>query len=197
MSHEISLAVWDVPSPVVVGRRATLKAGISCPCGCSLAGTAIDILDAHGESLGYGRLGTDPLPGTMALYWAEIEVAASEMEGDGEWSVHATPIDIEHDALSGSIRVTATRPPEHRVTIEVTEHGSGRRLGGVELRVGRFRTATNDEGVSHVEVPRGSYALGTWKNGYQIVSRTIDVAADATIRLELVADPEVQQPYWM
>jgi hypothetical protein len=195
--HEISLAVWDLPSPVVMGRRATLKAGISCPYGCSLAGTAIDILDAQGVSLGNGRVGTEPLRGTMALYWAEIEVVTPDVEGDCAWSVYATPIEPDHDALSGSIGVVASRPPEHRVTVEVKEHGSGRPLGDVELRLGRFRAATNDEGISHVEVPRGTYDVGTWKNGYRVVSRTIDVATDATIRLELIAEPDAEQPYWM
>ena len=197
MTHEISLAVWDLPSPLVAGRRATLKAGISCPHGCSLAGTAIDILDAQGEILGNGRLGPDPLRGTIALYWAEIEVIAPDVEGECAWSVYATPLDPDHGALSGSIGVVASRPPEHRVTVEVTEYGSGRPLGDVELRVGRFRAVTSDQGISHVDVPRGTYVVGTWKNGYQVVSRTIDVAADATIRLELIADPEVEQPYWM
>jgi len=83
------------------------------------------------------------------------------------------------------------------VTVEVTEHGSGRPLGDVELRLGRFRAATNDEGISHVEVPRGTYDVGTWKNGYRVVSRTIDVATNATIRLELIAEPDAEQPYWM
>jgi len=81
VSHEISLAVWDLPSPVVAGQRATLKVGVSCPDGCDLSGTAVDIYNETGERVGAGTLGSAPWPATTALYWAEVDLVALERDG--------------------------------------------------------------------------------------------------------------------
>jgi len=195
--HEISLAVWDLASPVVAGRRATLKAGASCPSGCDLTGTRIDIYDESGARVGGGRLGPAPWPETAALYWAELDVAAPEGDGDHAWSVHASAPETLHGSATAVVSVVAVSPPEFRVTVEVSEQGSGVPLAGVELRVGRFRAATDEQGHARVEVPGGTYELCAWKLGYAMLSRTTHVAADTTIRLEVAAASEPDQPYWM
>ena len=197
MSHEISLAVWDLPSPVVIGTRATLKAGVSCPIGCSLTGTTIEIRDERGATIGGGRVGPELWPGSFALYWVELEVAAAGVEGDHTWSLHATPPDAAHAPLEGTVRVLASRPPEHRVTIDVIEQGSGRRLGDVELRVGAFRATTNEAGTAHVDVPGGTYDVHAWKPGYDLLSSTASVAGDITLPLEIAATRAAEPPYWM
>ena len=196
-NHEISLAVWDVPSPVVIGHRTTLKVGISCQSRCSLAGTAIEIRDEQGASIGCGRVGAEPWPGTMALYWVEIDVMTPATDGDRAWSIAAATADETHTPLTSVARVIACRPPEHRVTFEVIEKTCGGPLAGVELRVGAFRAATDDAGIACVAVPGATYDIGTWKLGYKVLSKTTDIARDLTIRLELIAVPEAEQPYWM
>jgi hypothetical protein len=197
VSHEISLAIWDVPSPFVIGRRATIKVGISCPSGCVLAGTTIEIRDQQGALLGSGVIGSEPWPGSIALYWVEIDVAAPDVEGAHTWTVHGIPIDPAHDALNGSVRVIAAGPPEHRLTIEVIEQGSGVPLGDVELRVGAFRATTNKAGRAHVDVPGGTYDVHAWKLGYDLLSSTASVAADTTMQLEVALTRQTEQPYWM
>ena len=89
-----------------------------------------------------------------------------------------------------------SRPLEHRVTLEVIDKESGLPLGGVELRLGRFRGTTNDVGIAHVNVPGGLYDVGTWKNGYEMVSMTVDISRDTAVRLELAAAPIPEQHYW-
>jgi hypothetical protein len=83
------------------------------------------------------------------------------------------------------------------VTLEVIEKGSGVPLPGVELRLGRFRAATNEAGIAHVEVPGGTYEVCTWKIGYDVLSHTAHIADDTTIHLEVAVDPGAEQPYWM
>ena len=197
MSHEIGLAVWDLPSPVVAGRHAKLKVGISCSCGCDLAGTHIYVCDDSGAQVGSGTLGAAPWLSTSALYWAELDLTPPEREGDHSWSIHAVGLEPIHAHATSVVRFAASRPPEHRVVVETIDRASGLPIGGVDLRLSRFRTATNDDGVAHLEVPGGSYDVGTWKIGYEIVSKTIQIAEDTTIRLELTAAPEAEQPYWM
>ena len=204
-SHDTSLAVWDLASPVVAGRRATLKVGIACPSGCDLTGTRIDVYNETGTRIGGASLGSAPWPATTALYWAELEVAAPEAEGDHSWSLQATaPLDHargrpepSHGHATSIVRFVASRPPEHRVTLEVIDKGSGVPLTGVELRLGRFRAATNEAGIAHVEVPGGTYEVCAWKIGYDVLSITAQIAGDTTIHLEVAVAPEPEQPYWM
>jgi len=196
-THEASLAVWDLASPVVVARPTTLKIGIACPSGCSLSGTIIDIRDEKGATIASGRIGSEPWPDTRALYWVEIAIAAPETEGTHAWSIHARSHDPVHPPLESIVRLVTSRPPEHRVTFEVIEQGSGTPLAGVELRLGAFRIATNDAGMVHVEVPPGTYEVCAWKIGYDLLSIGADITHHPTVRIELAAAAQAEQPYWM
>ena len=195
--HDISLAVWDVPTPVVAGRRATLKAGVACAAGCDLTGARIDVYDEIGVRVGGGDTASSPWPGSAALYWAECVVAAPETEGEHAWNIRATVPGASHGQLTAVHRFVAPGPPEHDVTLEVIDKESGAPVGGVELRLGRFRATTDDAGVAHVEVPGGTYDVCAWKIGYDLQSLTAPVAGDTTIRLEVAVTPEQEQPYWM
>jgi hypothetical protein len=197
VSHEISLAVWDLSSPAVTGHRATLKVGVSCPYGCSLTATPIEVRDEQGATLGVGVVGSDPWRGTMALYWVELDVAAPRTEGTHTWSIHATAPDGEHAAIESTVRVVASRPTEHRVTFEVSEQGSGIPLADVELRIGAFRATTDDAGRAHIDVPGGTYYVHAWKLGYDALSSAASVTADTTLRLEVAVTQSPEQPYWM
>ena len=69
--------------------------------------------------------------------------------------------------------------------------------GRIELRLGMFRATTNEAGIAHVEVCGGTYDATAWKRGYEILSRSVHVAADVSIQLEVVAASDREQPYWM
>ena len=168
-SHETSLAVWDLASPVATGRRATLKVGAACSCGCDLTGTAVAIHTEAGRPVGSGTLGAAPWPGTSAL----------------------------HQQGSSSFRFITVNPPEHRVTLKVVERQTGAPIDAVELRLGFFRATTNEAGVAQVEVPGGAYDVTAWKIGYEILSSKAEVAGDMSIQLEVTAAPNPEQPYWM
>jgi hypothetical protein len=195
--HEASLAVWDLTSPVVVGRKATLNIGVACPSGCDLSGASIDVRDEAGAPVGKGTLGSTPWPDTTGLYWTHLEIAAPVGEGEHAWNVHATTLEPTHGHATSVVRFVACRPPDHGVTLEVIDKDSGLPLGGVELRVGRFRGTTNDVGIAHVEVPAGMYEVSGWKLGYDLISSTADVAGDVTIQLDVTRTSDPEQPYWM
>jgi hypothetical protein len=91
VAHHIGLAIWDLASPVVTGRRATFKVGVSCSCGCDLSGTGIDVQDTTQTKIATAVLGPEPWSGTRALYWTELDVPAPDTEGEHAWSVRATP----------------------------------------------------------------------------------------------------------
>jgi len=195
--HEASLAVWDLASPLVIARSTTLKIGIACPSGCSLSGTIIDIRDEEGSTIASGHLGSEPWPDTLALYWVELDVAAPETEGTHAWSIHAISQDSVHPPLESIVRLVTSRPPEHRVTLEVIEQGSGGPLAGVELRVGPFRAATDDRGIACIDVPGGVYEVCAWKIGHDLFTTTTHVAADMSMQVEIAVTLLPDQPYWM
>jgi hypothetical protein len=196
VSHEISLAVWDLTSPVVIGRRPTLKVGLSCTSGCNLSDTTVDVYDDAGQRIGSGTLGPEPWQETAALYWTEVDLVAPEREGDVSLQVRAAPA-LPHADATSVVTFVVIRQPEHRVTLHVIDKTSGAPVAGVELRLGGFRAATDEAGIAHLEVPRGNYEVGTWKIRYEIVSKTVHIADDTTIHFELTPQPEPEQPYWM
>jgi len=149
-----------------------------------------------GERIGTGTLGSEPWPATAALYWTELDLVAPEREGDVSLDVRAAPT-LPHAGATSVVTFVVSRKPEHRVTLRVIDKTNRVPLGGVELRLGRFRTVTDDEGTAQVDVAAGSYEVGTWKNGYEVLSRAVDIARDTTLDLELAAVPEPEHPYWM
>jgi hypothetical protein len=189
--------VWDLASPVVAGRRTTLKVGVACSCGCNLTDTSVDIHNETGTNVGGGTLGPTPWPGTSALYWTELEVTAPGAEGAYSWTLEATAREPSHQQVSSTVRFIAVKPPEHRVTLKVVEKETGVPVEAVELRLGIFRAATNEAGVAQVEVPGGTYDVTAWKIGYEMLSRTADVAGDVRLQLEVAAAADPEQPYWM
>jgi hypothetical protein len=196
-AHEVSLAVWDVTSPVVAGRRVTLKVGVACSNGCNLAGAIIDVYTYAEARLGGGTLGPAPAPGTAALYWTELDVAAPAVESAHSWTLRATVPDDVHGQASSSFSCVVVRPPEHRVTITVVEKDSRAPLDGVELRLGMFRATTNDAGVAAMDVCGATYEVTAWKLGHDILSSSLLVAGDLTVELEMAATVTPEQPYWM
>lgn len=196
-SHHTSLAVWDTASPVIIGHRATLKIGIACPSGCSLTGTSIEVRDENGATIGSGRVGSTPWPGTTALYWVELDVAAPEVEGDHAWSIHATTPEPSHDDITSRVRFVASRRPDQHVRLDVIDKGSRVPVSGVELRLGSFRATTNTAGGASVDVPGGTYEVSAWKIGYELLATTALISDNTTLRLELMLTVEPEQPYWM
>jgi hypothetical protein len=102
-----------------------------------------------------------------------------------------------HQQATSVVPFIACGSPEHPVTLHVVDKTSGAPLAAVELRLGVFRTATNDAGNACVVLPRGTYDVGCWKYGYEMASKTVVIAADAIIHVEMTAAREPEQPYWM
>ena len=195
--HETSIAAWDVASPVVAGRRVTLKVGVACSNACSLAGALIDVYNEAEARVGGGTVGSTPAPGTAALYWTELEVTAPVVEGAHWWTLRATAPDDVHGQASSKISFIAVRPPEHRVIITVVDKNSRAPLDGVELRLGMFRATTNEAGLADVDVCGGTYDVTAWKLGHDMLSKSLLVTADMNVELEMAVAAEPEQPYWM
>jgi len=76
------------------------------------------------------------------------------------------------------------------VAVAVTESEVATPVEAGEIALGPYRAATDKTGVAHIEVPGGIYDLAVWKSGFEPASRTVEIAADVSVQLELIRRPK-------
>ena len=110
----VRIAVWDVPSPVVVNSSVTVHVGLKCSVACQLTGQLIEVRDEAGLRAGEGRLGETPWPGTNALFGAEVQLAAPAAEGMYTWAVTfaGTKSEMPHEDAFATFSFRTARPPD-------------------------------------------------------------------------------------
>jgi hypothetical protein len=198
--HGTSLAVWDLPTPAIVGRPFEVKIGARCAEGCRLHGREIAVYDETNTRVATGMLGVVPLPGTTALYWAEIPLPAPEREGVSAWAVgfDAAELELPHTAAASRFTVAAVRPPEHTVTVRVTAQETGEPLPDARVLLGPHRAVTDASGVARLEASSGAYMLHARKVGFQDSSVALEVTSDLSVEVAAAPEPEVD-PFaeWM
>jgi hypothetical protein len=187
-----SLAVWDIPSPVIISTPFKVKVGVKISHACGLKGAAVELLDDTGKRKGTGRLGDCPWEGTTALYWAEIEATAPDNDGPTCWSARfpATESDLPHDHALAQFTFVAVRPPNHKLTIMIFDKETAAPIENAQVRLGCFRTVTDASGLAELSVPDGHYEVKAWMVAHELCPTTIEVTKDMTLRLEAVALPE-------
>ena len=200
--HSPSMAVWDIPSPVIMNRSFTVKVGVKCSAACRLAGQLVTVCDGAGMPIGESRLGDTPWPGTSGLYVADVELAAPATDGTAFWSARfaAAEPGLPHDQASAAFSFRIAKPPEHRVTVQVAAQGTKSPLEDVEVRLGVYRASTDAQGQASLELPGGVYTIEAWKAGYEMRTRTVKVGKDLMIRIEALSTPEQNpddQRIWM
>jgi hypothetical protein len=169
-----------------------VKVGVKCAEKCQLAGQRIEVCDEGGAQIGEGRLGGAPWPGTSGLYVADVSLNAPAKEGILSWSARfvAEAAGLPHEEASAIFSLRTARPPEHRVTVRVTDKETDAPLEAVEVRLGIYRASTDAQGLASLEVPGGVYNLDAWKVGYEARSRTVEADKDLMIGIEARLSPE-------
>jgi hypothetical protein len=198
--HATSLAVWEVPSPVVMGEKFRIKAGAKSSGACALEGKAIEVIDQAGTAVAQGSLGATPWPGTSALYWVELELIAPGEEGLAWWSVRfaAAETELPHAGSSSRFSIAVVRPPAHLLAVEVLEKESGAPIADAQIHLGAYAAATDPSGHAEVAMPKGTYDLTVWKVGYDAPGRIVDIRGDTTVKIEaVVVPPENPDAPWM
>ena len=97
---------------------------------------------------------------------------------------------MPHAEASAPFSLRTVRPPEHVVTVKITEKETQTPLDNVEVRLGVYRASTNAQGLASIELPAGVYALDAWRTGYETLPITIEVRKDLLIQVEAVLCPE-------
>jgi hypothetical protein len=189
---QTSLAVWDVPSPVLIEACFAIKVGAKSSGACELKAARVEVTDEDGGKAGDGAFGDTPWPGTAALYWGEISLTAPRKEGAYSWRVAfaAEELSLPHAAASTTFGFAVVKHPEHRLTVKVMESEGAAPIANVQLGVGPYRAATDEAGEASVPVPKGRYRIDLWHPEFEFVSRELEVTADFAVEIELTRMPK-------
>jgi hypothetical protein len=183
-TNPISLAVWDVPMPVVAGETFTIKAGAKSAGGEALAGARIEVCEATGKVVASGVLGDRPLDGTEALYWTPLNIPSPGQEQAAEYIVR-----LGSEATT-RFSVAATARPTYVLKVSVTEQDSKETLSGVEIRLGAFHARTGQDGRAEIRVCDGEYQLQLWRSAHIAQPTPIKIGGDVSIELTMLHVPE-------
>jgi hypothetical protein len=191
-SNTISVAVWDVPMPVVTGEKFSIKVGVKSASGRAPVGGCVEVSDAAGTVVASGTLGDKPWPETEALYWAALDVPAPAKHVVAEYAVRFVPGqgDPTRDAVASGFSVAAAAKPEHKLTVKVTEQNTAAALEGVEIRIGSFRARTDAAGGAELHVCKGKYQLQLCRTAHIAPLQPINIAGDTSVELAMVHVPE-------
>jgi hypothetical protein len=194
--HETSLAVWDVPSPVVRNAPFEIKAGARCTSACGLAGKIIEIRDGNGGLMGSGALGETTLPGTTALYFTTIELKAPEQVALQSWTAGFAPSELKlpHGSAISRFSFVTVAEPDHSVSVKVVNKETKAPIPGAQVRLGVYRAVTDENGTATVSVPKGKFPIVVTRPGYKMPERNIAVAKDVRVRIAAEKLPE-EDPY--
>lgn len=193
--HRVILLAWDVPSPVEACSRFRTKVGAKCLANCTLSGAAIGVRDHEGRIIATGTLGRAPWPGTEALYWTEVELAAPEREGRYAWTVELYGLEGHcYEPYAFSFIVTSR--PEYEVRVTVVDSTVKAPVAGAEVSLGPFTTIADEKGVAVFRVPKGTWKLVAWKRlGDNILLGEMSVEVTSNVSLVVEVSPVSLQPY--
>ena len=188
--HHTSMAVWDVASPVAMGRTFMATVGVQCSGNCNLGGLPIEIRNEAGTLMGLGRLDDVPLPGT-ALYCSKIELPAPTADGVSSFVATFAPssADGSHSGACAGFTVRVDQPAAHRVQVRVIEKETRLPVDDVEVRLGHYTTFTDHNGESSIELPTGAHELTLRKDGYKAPPRIVDVRDNVVMEVEAFIAP--------
>jgi hypothetical protein len=200
LAHDTSLAVWGVPSPIVMEHPFRIQVGATCSAGCDLKGKEIEICDERGASIARGKLGETPWDGTRALYWTEVDLVAPATEGSTSRSVRFAPTELRlpHGRAAARFGFETVKPPEYSVAVKVVRKDVGTPVEDAQVRLGVYFAYSDANGVAKVAMPQGTYSLDVLKTGYEASSRVLELNGDVTVEVEVaVIPPETPDAYWL
>lgn len=186
--HVTSMAVWDVPSPMVQDSRVKIKVGAKCSAHCELVGKEVEVYDQEGTRVATGTLGDVSWQGATALYWTEVAFDAPSTEGLYKWTAKIARPELELPHTEGAYPFVfrVVRPPDHVVTVEVIDRDWKTPVEQADVLLHPYRTQTNSEGVAKLEVAEGEYELNVTRGNFGVFEQTVNVDSDMTIKAEIL-----------
>jgi hypothetical protein len=171
-----SLAVWDVPMPVVAGEMFSIKVGVTSAAG------RVEVCDSAGAVVASGTLNETVYPQT-ALYWTALDVPAPARPEVAKYMVRCAGAETWFSVI-------ASAKPEHRLLVQVSERDSKAMLDGVEIRLGPFHARTDKAGRAELLVCNGEYQLQLWRTAHIAAPTPVTIDGDMSVALMMTHVPE-------
>jgi hypothetical protein len=190
--HATSLAVWDIPSPVIRGAKFAVKIGAKCTASCGLGGKLVEVRNENDTLMGSAPLDDATLSGTTALYWTTLTLKAPRKLGLHAWSVifSARDVNLAHLDSSARFSFVTVAEPEHSVSVKVVNKATKTPIANAQVRLGLYRAVTDERGAAKVRVPKGEFPLVVTRVGYEMPERNIQVSKDVRVQIAAQALPE-------
>ena len=156
----------------------------------------MSIFDQEGSRAGTVKLGHDVWPGTEALYFAEVEVAAPQTAGSHQWEAKIAGWDAELPHASGSfpLMVRVVSSPDCEVTVRAVDREKQTPIAGARVVMHPYRAVTDDNGIARVRVARGQYDILVSGPQYLPACASVEVIADMITSAELDAEQPWESP---
>ncbi len=187
MPHATSMAVWDVGSPVILDTDFTIKVGVKCTLGCSLAGQPVTIHDHEGAEVAAAILSPARYAESIDLYWAEMELRAPASQGTYKFQARLPKPALEpaHADASFTFSFTVVGKPEHAVTVEVVNRNSNAPIANARVTLRPYVGQSDSSGMITLVAAAGDYVLYVTKGEYDNFRTNVTVNGDMTVRAEL------------
>ena len=199
-AHRASLAVWPVPSPVLQGETVGIFIGARCREGCSLGARRVEVREAEGDVVASAELGAD-FSNNTSLYWAAVDLAVGDTVGVRRWVARFGGYGDRHVDAEFRFGLVVVPPPQHRLTVEVTDAGVSQRRARphdrtwAHVRAGAYSAFTDDLGRATMMVAPGEYAVAASKPHFSGAVEVVKVERDTEVRLELRPLDELDPQY--
>ncbi len=190
--HATSLAVWDVPSPVVRGAWFEVKVGGKCSASCRLDGRTVEICDEADRVVGRAVLRDTTLPETMGLYWTSVSLKAPRKIKLNAWTARFLPVERKpaHGGSLTHFSFVTVAEPENSVFVKVVDKKTKTPIANAQVRLGIYRAITNEKGAAKIMIPSGEFSLIVTRAGYEMPERRIAVSKDVRVRIPAQKLPE-------
>jgi hypothetical protein len=189
--HALSLAVWDLPSPVISGETIFVKVGAKCGNDCPLEGYPLRLCDEKGVSLASVTLGSEPWEGSQALYWAPASFKAPKETGTYTYHVH-TDASKDHGAARGEFSFYVAQKPGCTVSIVVKDKESEAFLPLATVALHPYSACTDEAGYASVPAVVGQAKLTVKAADYESRQLDLVVTGDTSLVVMLTAKPKYE-----
>jgi hypothetical protein len=95
----------------------------------------------------------------------ELKATAPDDEGLHNCSVAFPACDhgLPHQAASTALSFVTVPPGRHRVSVAIVERETRAPIADAQVRLGYYRSATDESGVARFTAPSGTHRLFVWK----------------------------------
>ncbi|MCL2632497.1 MAG: hypothetical protein FWD45_05385 [Coriobacteriia bacterium] len=179
--HQVSLAVWDIPSPVNCESSFSVIVGAKCHQGCQISGSLVTIYDTLGIPRGSGLLGDELYSDSVSLYWTRVQLMAPAEIGNYSWEARLTEDSLLAIPVTIIVEEAEEQPTESTADADLsgsTEDTSEENLAQPDAEADS--PAAEGEGAEEAGDIEGTEEAGDTDAGAENTDATDTAAAEDT-----------------